>query len=111
MNVGGGTTPDHAGADDHGTTGARVEPAELAALVERVPQGWTQVHFRGRRWGVRRTDHAGGRSVAIAAEELGGSGWVSTNVLHLSSGALLKPCEMPAEQVLEFLGGWTPASG
>lgn len=80
---------------------------DLDALVRRVPVGWSEVLYRGHRWGVRRTDHVGGRSVAIQAEELGGTGWVSTNVLRLSSGSVLKPCEMPADQVLEFLRGWT----
>ncbi|WP_205849704.1 phosphotransferase enzyme family protein [Nakamurella flava] len=81
---------------------------DLDALVRRVPAGWSEVRYRGRRWGLRRTDQVGGRTVAIAAEELGGTGWVSTNVLHLTTGAVLKPCEMPAEQVLDFLRGWSP---
>ena len=80
---------------------------DLDALVERVPVGWSEATYRGRRWGVRRTDHAGGRTVAIQAEELGGSGWVSTNVLRLSSGPVLKPCEMPAADVPDFLRAWT----
>lgn len=84
---------------------------DLRSLVERVPDGWTEVRYRGRRWGLRRTDHAGGRTVAIQAEELGGAGWVSTNVLYLSSGPVLKPCEMPVEQVLDFLHGWSDPSG
>lgn len=78
------------------------------ALVERVPVGWTAVRFHGRRYGLRRTDRAGGRSVSIYAEELGGTDVVSTNVHRTSSGYLLRPCEMPAETVLEFLEGWTP---
>lgn len=81
---------------------------DLEGLVRRVPAGWSEVAYRGRRWGLRRTDHVGGRTVAIQAEELGGTGWVSTNVLHLTNGPVLKPCEMPAEQVLEFLREWSP---
>lgn len=82
--------------------------SDLAALVDRIPPGWSEVGYHGRRWGLRRTDHVGGRTVAIQAEELGGTGWVSTNVLQLTDGPLLKPCEMPAEQVLAFLQGWAP---
>lgn len=90
-------------AGDQATAG----PADLGSLVDRVPVGWSAVTYRGRRWGLRRTDHAGGRTVAIQAEELGGNGWVSTNVLRLSCGPVLKPCEMPVEHVLHFLGAWT----
>lgn len=81
---------------------------DLALLVRRVPTGWSEVRYRGRRWGLRRTDHVGGRTVAIQAEELGGTGWVSTNVLQLTTGPALRPCEMPAEQVLDFLREWSP---
>ncbi|MET0695287.1 MAG: hypothetical protein ABWY56_15245 [Propionibacteriaceae bacterium] len=87
-----------------------VEPVgqgELAELVDRVPEGWTAVGYAGRRYGLSRSDRAGGQSVAIYAEELGGSDVVSTNVYRPSSGDVLRPCEMPAEKVLDFLRGWT----
>ncbi len=78
-------------------------------LLERVAEGWTAVRYRGRRYGMRRTDRAGGHSVSVYAEELGGTDVVSTNVYRTTGGDVLKPCEMPAETVLEFLEGWTPA--
>ena len=80
----------------------------LASLVDRVPEGWTLVGYRGRRYGLRRTDRAGGRSVAIFAEELGGRDVVSTNIYRTTGGDVLKPCEMPAATVLAFLRGWSP---
>lgn len=80
--------------------------AGLDALVERVPPGWSSVLYRGRRWGLARRDHVGGRTVTLDAEELGGTGRVSANVLRLSSGSVLRPCEMPAAKVLAFLRGW-----
>jgi hypothetical protein len=85
------------------------ERDELAELVDRVPKGWTAVGYAGRRYGLSRTDRAGGQSVAIYAEELGGSDVVSANVYRPASGDVLRPCEMPAETVLDFLRSWTAA--
>jgi hypothetical protein len=84
------------------------EGSSLEALVARVPEGWTAVTYAGRRWGLTRTTHVDGRSVSVYAEELGGPEVVSANVLRLSGGAELRPCEMPAATVLEFLEGWEP---
>jgi hypothetical protein len=78
----------------------------LAALVMRVPEGWTSVVFDGRRYGLSRVTRAHGQSVSIYAEELGGPDVVSANVYRTSNGPLLKPCEMPADRVLAFLQGW-----
>jgi len=87
------------------------EPDEpLAALLGRVPEGWTPVVFEGRRYGLSRVTRAGGRSISVFAEELGGTDVVSANVYRTSTGELLKPCEMPATRVLAFLTGWRTAS-
>ena len=82
---------------------------DLAALVDRVPPGWTEVAYAGSRWGLSRTDRAGGASTALYAERLGGPGVVSANVWRTSAGELLRPCEMPAREVLDFLRGWAPS--
>ncbi len=82
---------------------------ELDELLDRVPEGWTPVRYDGRRWALTRTTRAGGGSVSLLAEQLGGPGLVSANVYRTTDGALLRPCEMPAERVLAFLRGWTPA--
>jgi hypothetical protein len=74
-----------------------------------VPEGWTLVEFRRRRYGLRRTSRAAGRSISIYAEQLGGSDTVSTNVYRTPAGDVLRPCEMPAATVLAFLRGWTAA--
>lgn len=76
---------------------------DLDALVARIPAGWSVRTHGGRRWGVTRSVHAGGRSQSVYAEELGGPDVVSTNVYRTSTGPVLKPCEMPAEKVLAFL--------
>jgi hypothetical protein len=74
-----------------------------------VPVGWTLVEFEGRRYGLTRTDHVGGRSVTVYAEELGGTDVVSANVYRVSSGDRLNACEMPDAKVLAFLHGWKRA--
>ena len=83
----------------------------LEPLVDRVPEGWTLAAYGGRRYGLRRTSRAGGRSIAVYAEELGGPDVVSTNVYRTSAGDVLRPCEMPAATVLAFLRDWTPVPG
>ncbi len=77
-------------------------------LVDRVPEGWTRVAYAGRAWGLSRTTRAGGAGVAVYAEALGGTDVVSTNVYRTRSGDVLRPCEMPAAEVLDFLRGWVP---
>ena len=81
---------------------------DLARLVDRVPEGWTLVAYDGRRYGLTRTTRAAGRGVSLLAEELGGSDMVSANVYRTSGGDVLKPCEMPAEKVVDFLDRWAP---
>lgn len=88
-----------------------VDPGELAELLRRVPAGWTRQSVAGIPWGVSRTEHAHGRSIALHAEQLGGSDIVSANVWLTAGGALLRPCEMPAEKVLGFLRALPEADG
>lgn len=83
---------------------------DIAALVERVPQGWTLVEHDGRRYGLTRTDRAGGRGTTLYAEHLGGTDVISANVYRTAAGHLLKPCEMPAADVIAFLEGWRPVA-
>jgi hypothetical protein len=87
-----------------------VRAEELVGLLDRVPEGWTAVTYRARPYGLRRTSRADGRSVAVYAEELGGTDVVSTNIYRTSGGDVLRPCEMPASVVLAFLEGWRPTA-
>jgi hypothetical protein len=79
-----------------------VTEPDVVALFERVPVGWTEVAFKGRRYGLTRTLAADGRAQAVYAEELGGRDVISAN-LYLTGQPQLRPCEMPAEKVLRFL--------
>ncbi|WP_435747223.1 hypothetical protein [Nocardioides sp. SYSU DS0663] len=83
-------------------------PADLSALFDRLPVGWSEVTYDGRRYAVTRTVRVGGRQESVYAEELGGADVVSANLYRTSAGDRLKPCEMPAEKVLAFLRGWRP---
>jgi hypothetical protein len=80
-----------------------VPGTEPRALFERVPEGWSEVVFEARRYGVTRTVRLGGRVQDLYAEELGGPDVVSANLYATAAGDQLKPCEMPAEKVLGFL--------
>lgn len=81
----------------------------LAALLDRVPEGWILVSYEGRRYGMSRTTRAKGQSVSVLARELGGTDLVSANIYTTSRGHQLHACEMPDRKVLDFLNGWTPA--
>lgn len=81
---------------------------DLGELFERVPVGWSRVRVAGRRWAVTRSLHAGGRSESLYAEELGGGDVVSANLYRTSTAPALRPCEMPAAKVLDFLTGLVP---
>ena len=95
---------------------ARSEPpaqsratADLASLIEALPEGWTRVSYGGRPYGLTRQTRAGGRSISVLAEELGGPDTVSANIHRTTGVDHLRPCEMPESKVMEFLRGWQPA--
>lgn len=83
----------------------------VAARLARLPVGTSYVRYRGRRWVAVRTVEVGGRVEKLWAEELGGRAHVSANLYLTGDGERLRPCEMPAAEVLDFLDGWRPWSG
>jgi len=81
-------------------------PASLRALFERLPEGWSEVSYDGRRYGVTRTVRLGGRQQSVYAEALAGTDVVSANLYLPRAGEeAFRPCEMPAEKVRSFLAG------
>ncbi|HEY9012830.1 MAG TPA: hypothetical protein VIN06_17635 [Devosia sp.] len=90
-----------------------MSPAELMRdRLKAWPQGYFTATFRGRRYGVSNTSHAGGRSLKLYAEELGGTDFVSLNLYTPEAGeAALRPCEMPVEKVLDFVREAMPVTG
>lgn len=70
------------------------------------PQGYFIARYNGRRYGVSKTAHAGGRSFKLYAEELGGADRISLNIYAPTSGEpTLRPCEMPLDKVAAFVLG------
>lgn len=75
----------------------------LRAVLERIPEGYSEGHYLGRRYRLEKTLYAGGKGLKFFARELGGTDFVSLNLYQLASGDVLKPCEMPEAKVREFL--------
>lgn len=77
--------------------------AELDRLLANVPAGWSRHTIGKQSWGVSRVEHADGRSTTLTAEQLGSPVKFSANVWHTSRGLVLRPCEVPADVVINFL--------
>jgi hypothetical protein len=73
------------------------------AAWEALPLGNFDGIYKGQRYGITRTERAGGRQAWLWAEALGGTDRISGNLYRLTSGAQLKPCEMPKEKVMAFV--------
>ena len=80
----------------------------VAELIAQIPKGYSEVMINGRRYGVSRSDFNAGSSLKVYAEELGGNDFISFNYYQTSREALLKPCEMPQQKVIEFLHNMQP---
>lgn len=76
---------------------------ELDALIAAIPEGWSRTRIAGRTWAVTRTTRAGGKVISVDAELLGDAEQFGANVWLTSEGAVLKPCEVPPEKVMQFL--------
>lgn len=74
----------------------------LPDLIQKIPLGYSKASYLGKTYGVSRTDFNQGKSTKVYAEELGGKDFISFN-FYQTQQALLKPCEMPVEKVLDFL--------
>lgn len=81
----------------------RARDQELDTLIGAIPEGWSRVRIAGRNWGVTRATRAGGKVISVDAERLGDSEQLGANVWITSEGATLRPCEVPAEKVMQFL--------
>ena len=85
-----------------------VTQAFLDAL-DRLPRHYTEGLYQGRSYGTTVAEVAKGREIKLYAEELGGTDLVSFNLYRLSDGLTrLKPCEMTAEKVADFVLGYEP---
>lgn len=72
-----------------------------------IPAGTSTGRSNGKRYTVSRTELAGGKSLKLVADELGGGDYISLNLyLTRNNGALLRPCEMSVQMVSDFVIGW-----
>lgn len=71
--------------------------------IKTIPPGYSEVVYRGRKYSLTSTDFNGGKSLKVYAKELGGNEFISFNYYLTSTNDHLKPCEMPAEKVIDFL--------
>lgn len=72
-----------------------------------MPRGYSKGRCGGRPWGATLEEAAGGRRYKLFAEELGGKDFVSFNLYLTGDNELmLRPCEMPAEKVIDFVLGY-----
>lgn len=76
---------------------------ELDILIRAIPEGWSRTNLNGRSWAVTRTSRADGKTISVDAELLGTPERVGANVWMTADGAILRPCEVPAEKVMQFL--------
>ena len=76
---------------------------ELDALIRAIPEGWTRVQIAGHGWAITRTTRAGGKTISFDAERLGDKEHLGANVWNTSEGAILRPCEVPEEKVMQVL--------
>ncbi|MEM9125214.1 MAG: hypothetical protein AAGB28_05500 [Pseudomonadota bacterium] len=76
-----------------------------------LPNGTFTATSHGRRYVVSRQSLVAGKSHKLVANELGGSDYISLNLYDTkNSGALLRPCEMPAQKVIAFVTDLVPDS-
>lgn len=71
--------------------------------IQQIPQGYSEVQYEDRKYGLSRKDFNAGKSIKVFAEQLGGKDFISFNYYFTSGEHQLKPCEMPPEKVRHFL--------
>lgn len=79
----------------------------VADRLATLPLGAFRGRSLGRDWLVMRTVYARGGSEKLVGRALDGGDYISLNLYRLASGPRLKPCEMPAAKVADFLADLT----
>ncbi|ALM53641.1 hypothetical protein [Halomonas huangheensis] len=77
--------------------------SDLAALLARVTEGYSEALYDGKRFAVTRQTFNRGNSTKIFARCLQDQQFFSCNAYRTTQGWRLYPCEMSAESVLGFL--------
>lgn len=86
-----------------------MESEAFETALAAIPEGYSEGTYRGRRYSVSLHRSDDGRRNSFFARELAGRDIVSFNLYRLENGsASLKPCEMPAEKVRDFVVRFRP---
>ncbi|WP_170573750.1 hypothetical protein [Ruegeria atlantica] len=84
-------------------------PDSFLSAFFAIPSGSSTGQSNGRRYIVSRSEQVSGKSHKLVAHELGGTDYISLNLyLTRDSGALLRPCEMSSEKVIDFVVAFKP---
>jgi len=68
-----------------------------------LTEGAGYVHYRGRRYLLRKETLLEGKLIKLYAKALGNNDIVSGNYYTTLKNGLLKPCEMSDEKVIDFV--------
>lgn len=81
------------------------------ARLQSLPNGYSTGLFDKQKYAVTISSSADGRRYKLYGEELGGDDFVSLNLYIPTNGKpQLKPCEMPAEKVINFVLSYQPST-
>jgi hypothetical protein len=75
----------------------------LLKHIQLIPNGYSEVLYQQKKYGVSRTDFNSGKSIKVYAKELGGNDFISMNYYITSTSESLRPCEMPKKKVIHFM--------
>ena len=75
----------------------------LLSIIQAIPEGYSEGWYKHAKYGITKQTFNQGKSYKIYAKQLKGTNFISLNYYLTSSKALLKPCEMPAAKVIDFL--------
>lgn len=71
--------------------------------INSLDDGAYDISFRKKRYLLRKETRLEGKLIKLYAEELGGKDFISLNYYPKIKEGLLKPCEMPAQKVVDFI--------
>jgi len=75
----------------------------LLSKIKKLPDGYSEVMYNNRKYGVTKSEFNQGKSYKVYAKELGGNNFISLNYYCTNEREILKPCEMPESKVIHFL--------
>ena len=71
--------------------------------INKIPEGYSEGIYHYKKFGITKSTFNNGHSFKVYGEELGGNNFISFNYYLIKGRNLIKPCEMPAAKVIDFL--------